>query len=199
MNRYLKEARERAAEFQSELRSDDPRFQGALAVRHEDGSFLFFENAFFAISPGPGAVSVGGRTMEYSDWCIIFTEHHGFHVYSWDEVRVWSLAEANPHMMNGEHGSVSKILPFDDSECKHQEIVPLKENPNIGACTECGDDTFVIREECSHQWEAIKAIAVSGTPAENLKSIIPHEWCRVCGSIRHDFLGVKHPEGEEEM
>lgn len=95
MNRYLKEARAKAEAMHGELRSDDSRFKCALAVRHDDGSFLFFESAFFETLPGPGVVAIDGCTMEYSDWCVIFTEHHGFHVYAWDEVRVWILIECH--------------------------------------------------------------------------------------------------------
>lgn len=93
MNKYMKEVREKAANMNAELRADDPRLHGAVVARHQDGAFLFFEGAFFVTIPGPGVVTINSRTMEYADWCVIFTEHHGFHVYPWDEVRVWELVE----------------------------------------------------------------------------------------------------------
>ena len=89
---------------------------------------------------------------------------------------------------------MSEVLDISDiDDCDHPEIIPLKSDPDLGVCTKCGDDTFVIRESCDHEFVVLKAIALSGTPKEHLGSIVPYEWCRLCGAIHHDFLGQKRP------
>lgn len=59
-------------------------FSGYVAVHHDDGSHFFFKNAFAARyttkvdSPAPNGV----KTKEKENWIVVFTEHHGFHVFA---------------------------------------------------------------------------------------------------------------------
>jgi len=80
----FQEAYERAKALNVLLRADDPRLRGAVKIIHVDGSILFYEFAFAERRPYDGLNPTGPR----AGWWFIFTEHHGFHVYATDEVKI---------------------------------------------------------------------------------------------------------------
>lgn len=43
-----------------------------VLLLHEEGTALFYRNAFF---------------LRHGDWVLVFTEHHRYHVYHEDELR----------------------------------------------------------------------------------------------------------------
>lgn len=59
-----------AKEYDAKLLATDPRFNGAVHVIAEDGSVFFFLDAF---------------VLRYEWFYLVFTEHHGYHVYSAEE------------------------------------------------------------------------------------------------------------------
>lgn len=56
-----------AKEIDTKLKADADIFDGAVLVLHDDASTLLFQNA--------------GVCIIENDWFVVFTEHHGFHVY----------------------------------------------------------------------------------------------------------------------
>lgn len=67
----LKAAQALAKSISKKLKARDPRFQGAVHLNHRDGTALFFRNAF---------------ALNWSRFLLIFTEHHGLHVYDFDDL-----------------------------------------------------------------------------------------------------------------
>jgi hypothetical protein len=52
--------------YDGKLLATDSRFRRSVHLQHEDGSSLTYDSAFL---------------MKLSEWIIVFTEHHSFHVY----------------------------------------------------------------------------------------------------------------------
>lgn len=71
MSVEMKKAWELAKSIDDLLRADDPRFQRAVKVIHEDGSILTLENAF---------------VEEYKNYYIVFSEHNDLHIFDKDDV-----------------------------------------------------------------------------------------------------------------
>ena len=65
--------RARVCELDKKLRADDPRFRNSITVYHEEGTMMHFEWAF---------------AIKFERWYVIFTEHHGYHIYDEDDVQV---------------------------------------------------------------------------------------------------------------
>lgn len=49
-----------------DLRADDPRFRRSVYLLHEEGTTFLWRYAF---------------ALLFEEWYVIFTEHHGTHVY----------------------------------------------------------------------------------------------------------------------
>jgi len=60
-----------ASKYDAKLRADDPRLRGAVHLIHEEGTTFFLMYAFI--------VQVG-------EWFVVFAEHHGYRVYTEDEI-----------------------------------------------------------------------------------------------------------------
>jgi hypothetical protein len=60
-------ARAKAAALDEKLLATDKRLDGSVIVVHQDGSIFYFNRAF---------------VLQYQDFAIILTEHHGPHVYA---------------------------------------------------------------------------------------------------------------------
>lgn len=67
------------------LRADDPRLQHCVLILHEEGTTLFFRNAFFK-RYHDGEHGNWGDSEHPGEWIMVFTEHHGFHVYPVDDL-----------------------------------------------------------------------------------------------------------------
>lgn len=85
----MKIATDKANEYDKTLRADDKRFDRTTVVNHEDGSHFLFMNAF-ACSYGFTHEKLGKQ-----EYILVFTEHHGTHVYSSDDVTVFSISGEN--------------------------------------------------------------------------------------------------------
>lgn len=63
---------EKAKSIDVELRADDKRLnKGCVFLIHDDGSTFCWNSAF---------------VKRWNDYVMVFTEHHGFHVYDNDDV-----------------------------------------------------------------------------------------------------------------
>ena len=75
-----------AKNIDENLRSDDLRFKNAVFVKHQDGSTMFYLNAFVEKYPG---------------WFLIFTEHHGHKVYNAEDIDdIHQLQEISIYSIN---------------------------------------------------------------------------------------------------
>lgn len=75
----LREAEEVARQLDMALRADDPRLRNCVHVALGDGSAFFWDSAFCETKK----TSWQGQVLE---WLFVFTEHHGFHVFPWEDV-----------------------------------------------------------------------------------------------------------------
>lgn len=67
-----REVREHAKAIDAKLRADDKRLnKGGVYLIHDDSSSFFWDSAFI---------------QRWKGWVMIFTEHHGFHIYDLSEV-----------------------------------------------------------------------------------------------------------------
>ncbi len=71
-----------AIEYHGDLLATDKRFQGSVLLTHQDGSVLFYNNAFAIQRPGH---------------LTVFTEHHKFHVY--DDTDLVSFRALGPRQV----------------------------------------------------------------------------------------------------
>lgn len=71
MSISYKKLLEEAAEYDKSLKATDKRLQGYVHLVHQDGSTFYWASAFL---------------LTTGDFWVIFTEHHGFHVYHKDDV-----------------------------------------------------------------------------------------------------------------
>lgn len=74
----LQKVREIAEEYEkkiSQITGKGYDFNRLVLVRHEDGSVFFFDNAYSLLYHGVG-----------EDWFIVFTEHHGIHIFGKSDV-----------------------------------------------------------------------------------------------------------------
>jgi hypothetical protein len=53
-------------EMDKSVRSDDPRMRRCVMIIHEDGSSMFFRNAYM---------------QRHGNWLLVFTEHQGSHYF----------------------------------------------------------------------------------------------------------------------
>ena len=67
------------------LRADDSRLQHCVLILHEEGTTLFFRNAFLK-RYHDGEHGDWGDSENPGEWIMVFTEHHGFHVYPVDDL-----------------------------------------------------------------------------------------------------------------
>lgn len=60
-----------AKAYDHKLLATDTRFSRTVTLSHTDGSFFKWKRAF---------------VMERMNWIIVFTEHHGYHIYDKDDL-----------------------------------------------------------------------------------------------------------------
>lgn len=68
------EAQQVAKETDKKLSAYDFHPDQLVMIIHEEGSILTFRSAF---------------TKEWKDWVLVFTEHHGTHVYHKSDLNLW--------------------------------------------------------------------------------------------------------------
>lgn len=78
-------ALEKAAEYDKTLLANNDGFNKVTVVKHEDGSHFMFMNAF-AIR-----YDFVHQVLGDSSYFLVFSEHHGCHVYDCDDVEVTVL------------------------------------------------------------------------------------------------------------
>jgi len=77
----LKDLRKIAEDYNGKLLSTDPRFKRSVTLIHMDGSFFHYSHAFL-MQAGPT-----------NSWVIVFTEHHGVHIYDIEDFRSFYQSE----------------------------------------------------------------------------------------------------------
>ncbi len=74
----LRTIRKKTDEYDAKLLATDPRFRRSVTMIHQDGSYLHFDSAFL---------------MRTGDWIACFTEHHGTHVYHYEDLQTYWESE----------------------------------------------------------------------------------------------------------
>ena len=72
MSTHIRAIHAAAAAYSDKLRADDVRLRRSVLLIHEEGTTMLFRKAF--------------RMTTGRDYVVVFTEHHGFHIYHNDEV-----------------------------------------------------------------------------------------------------------------
>jgi hypothetical protein len=85
----MKRVYEIAKTMDESLRSDEPRFGHCVMILHEEGTTLFYRNAYIVKYYDPENTDSKNLSDCESpgEWIMVFTEHHGFHVYPKDDLR----------------------------------------------------------------------------------------------------------------
>lgn len=111
---------------------------GSVLLQHEDGTVLFYNYAFLMRYYDPehgnwGACSTPGQ------WILVFTEHHGFHVYPVDDLTAYRQM--------GKSVQIAKHPDYPEDkwtceDCGVSFIEPIY--PKVGAkfCPWCGLDNI---------------------------------------------------------
>ncbi len=66
-----RQAKTIAEAYDKTLKATDPRLRNCVYLIHDEGTTLFYRFAFI---------------MKLDDYCVIFTEHHSFHIYHESDV-----------------------------------------------------------------------------------------------------------------
>jgi hypothetical protein len=140
MSVEMQRAWEVAKQIDNELKSNDPRLRHCVQIEHDDGTRLFFDNAFIMRYYDKNHGD-WGTCNHPGEWIFVFTEHHGFHVYPIDELfryRQYQLVS-----------QVEKHPDFPEDEwicdlCGYEFIEPKYPSVRIGDkaehCPSCGLD-----------------------------------------------------------
>ena len=70
---YIRRIRERIKSYDEALKATDPRFNRSVTILHEEGSLMHYECSF---------------VESIDDYYVIFTEHHGTHIYNKNDAKV---------------------------------------------------------------------------------------------------------------
>jgi hypothetical protein len=131
MSKHMQRVYDIAVEMDKNLSAYDFPSK-AVAVYHDDGTNYWFENAFAMIYYDKDHNEQGCHP---GHWLMVFTEHHGIHVFHLDELErgfsVW------------EKGEIPKHPDFPPYQwkcelCGHEMIEPVqyKEGPVCPMCEE---------------------------------------------------------------
>ena len=121
-----------AVEMGKKHTAHDFKHRSAVAVRHDDGTDYWFKNAF-AIIYYDKDHGDEGMTMYPGEWLMVFTEHHGIHVFHFDELENWAAWERS---------SIGKHPDYPDYQwvcetCGGKMIEPAQYEEGPG-CSRCG-------------------------------------------------------------
>lgn len=84
----MQNVRRLAEEIGAKLLATDSRFDGSVHLVHDDGSAFFFSHAFVTKHTRkiPPQELKTWMTSDNEEWLVVFTEHHGIHIFAGDEV-----------------------------------------------------------------------------------------------------------------
>lgn len=153
------------AEEWIKTRSVDLRYRHCVSIIHEEGTVLFFKNAFIVKYFDPDHSDWGDCEFP-GEWIMVFTEHHGLHVYPVDDLVYFQ--EFQPVESERNYPSIEEMIRY---EHQHQpqrldcgELLPswnpddlsaeLKERYEIRPTGDVGFDSgrlryFVKCRECN--------------------------------------------------
>lgn len=86
----LQRIRRIAENYDKKLLASDKRFSNHVHIIHQDGSILSFNYAF-CVQYYDQTHGDWGATEKHliGKWLIIFTEHHGVHIYALSDLYAW--------------------------------------------------------------------------------------------------------------
>lgn len=146
MSRDMQRVHAVAQEIDKTLRADDPRLSGAVVLHHEDGAALFYDSAFLMRYYDAEHGNWGACTTP-GEWIMVFTEHHGFHVYPVDDLV--SFQQYRGRMEIEKHPSYPDDK-WECLECSSTFIEPTMPTPPLGDraehCPVCGLDNVKLIE-----------------------------------------------------
>lgn len=79
---------DRAAEYDKSFLSTNDRYRNVVMIVHEEGTILWYRNAF-VMKYYDEKHGDWGASENPGQWIMVFTEHHGFHVYPIDDLHDW--------------------------------------------------------------------------------------------------------------
>lgn len=87
MSTYMQRAQKVAEDYGKKLLATDLRFGHVVRIIHEEGTTLFFAHAFLMKWKDPEVTAGSWGASEHpGEWLLVFTEHHGEHVYPLDDL-----------------------------------------------------------------------------------------------------------------
>lgn len=118
------------------LRSDDKRMQHSVVILHEEGTTLFFRNAFIMQYHDPQHGD-WGASEHPGEWIMVFTEHHGFYVYPIDDLNWFQEFQT----VNSKRFPQDKEIDF----CNCGKDIVYDEKEHAEFCQTCSKEIFGTR------------------------------------------------------
>jgi hypothetical protein len=108
-----------------------------VMILHEEGTTLFFRNAYLVRYHDPQHGD-WGASEHPGEWIMVFTEHHGFHVYPVDDLSWFQELQ----FVNSERffATLEDLLEY---KTKHPEYPYNEEHPYC----HCGEDIVFDKKE----------------------------------------------------
>lgn len=110
-----------AKKMDESLLATNPGFQNKVLVRHEEGTTLFYENAFAMRYYDKDGVKHCWGNKHPNEWLLVFTEHHGFHVYPLDDLDDWRQFAHSKITNHADYPEPS----WECENCHHEFIEPV--------------------------------------------------------------------------
>lgn len=86
-----------AQEYNETLKATDPRFNSCVQIIHEEGTVLWFRNAFLMTWKDPSVIpDPDNAAIRQGEWLMVFTEHQGTHIFSYDDLLDWGQYTHSP-------------------------------------------------------------------------------------------------------
>lgn len=134
-----------AVEMEKKFTAHDFKSGSAVRVYHDDGTDYWFENAFAQIYYDKDHGDEG-MADHPGEWLMVFTEHHGTHVFHLDELKrgwsIWQKQEIPKHIDYPPFQWMCEI-------CEYEMIEPTQfaEGPGCPMCGVAADgEDFKIKK-----------------------------------------------------
>jgi len=98
MSKQMERAHVVALAYDKAMLASDARFNFCVRIFHEEGTIYFFENAFMMEWKDPEEEYDPMNAAErQGEWLLVFTEHQGCHVFSFDDLFSYAQYSKFPH------------------------------------------------------------------------------------------------------
>ena len=152
-----------AKKINESVSENNPRLRNSVKIVHEEGTILSFENAFLVLYYDP-LHNNWGACEHPGEWLMVFTEHHGIHVYpiddlySFNEFQLVEIQKLNFSLKSFDKESLSEELKSRyqinetgdfgcDSGRKRFEVVCSECNMVVHSNTTCPASQIKYHEE----------------------------------------------------